>query len=166
MIKSIIQAPDYRLRILAKSFPDDPFPDDLEMKHKEVLRDLLDTFEVTIDCIGLAATQIDHQWRAIIIDITPSRSETFLMMNPIIIKASEDLQRVNDGCVSINNGRRHDYTHRPKRITVEWVDVIGNKRQQKFHGLHAAVIHHEIDHLDGVLFTDRITARSERRVIK
>lgn len=151
MIRTILQAPDDRLRVVAT-----PFPDQLEDEHKEVLVDLLDTFAATADCIGLAANQLGHSWRAIITDITPSRRETCLMVNPVITKASESQQRVHDGCMSIGNGKKRGYTYRPKRITVEWVDAAGDKHRWKFAGVSAAVIHHEVDHLNGVLFLARL----------
>jgi len=147
----IIQAPDDRLRVTAT-----PFPDELEDQHKQVLTDLLDTFTATAGCLGLAANQLGHAWRAIIVDITPGRHETSLMLNPIITKMSDDRQRVNDGCMSIGNGKKRGYTYRPKRITVEWVDIAGDKHRWKFSGLHAAVVHYEVDHLDGVLFLARL----------
>lgn len=147
----IIQAPDDRLRVVAESFPEQ-----LEDLHKQVLTDLLDTFVATDGCIGLAVNQLGHAWRAIIVDITPARRETTLMVNPVIVKASEDRQRVNDGCMSIGNGKKRGYTYRPKRITVEWTDIAGDKHRWKFSGLHAAAIHHEVDHLDGILFLARL----------
>jgi peptide deformylase len=151
MIKFIIQAPDDRLGIVAT-----PFPDQLEDLHKDILIDLLETFKATHNCIGLAANQLGHPWRAIITDITPGRGETCIMVNPVITKASEAQQRVNDGCMSVKRGIRNGYTYRPKRITVEWVDVAGDKHRWKFSGLAAAAIHHEVDHLNGVLFLARL----------
>jgi peptide deformylase len=104
----------------------------------------------------LAANQLGHGWRAIIIDITPGRRETRLMINPVITKTGVAEQRVNDGCMSVFFGKTRGYTYRPKQITVEWFDVAMDKHRWKFSGISAAVIHHEIDHLNGVLFMDRL----------
>lgn len=152
MIRPILQAPDSRLHIVANMMP---FPE----QAKEVVQDLTDTFNDTSGCIGLAATQLGLPWRAIIVDVTQARTETYVMVNPVIVKMSEDLQEVNDGCMSVAYGKKRAKTKRPKRITVVWTDPVTEQpKRQKFSGLLAACIHHEIDHLDGVLFVDRILA--------
>jgi peptide deformylase len=86
------------------------------------------------------------------------------MVNPTILKLSSDLQLVRDGCMSVDHGQRFAQTKRPKRLLVEWRDPLTwELKRQKFTGLMAACIHHEIDHLDGILFVDRIiVARMNR----
>jgi peptide deformylase len=159
MIQPIIQAPDTRLHVVAQ-----PLPEALELQHRQAVKDLIDTFDDTRDCIGLAATQLGLNWRVIVVDITPRRSETYMMINPVIVKMSEDLQVVRDGCMSISFGKKHANTKRPKRLIVEWRDPIdGSLQKQKFSGLLAAAVHHEVDHLDGVLFVDRIVANELSR---
>jgi peptide deformylase len=155
MIIPITQAPSEQLRIISE-----PVPAQLTELHRDVIRDLVETFNSTPNCIGLAANQISRYWHVIIVDITRSRAQPYLMINPTILKASDDSQRVNDGCMSVSNGYRRGYTKRPKRLTVEWVDQYGDKHRQKFTGLLAAAIHHEIDHLNGVLFLDRLIERT------
>jgi peptide deformylase len=151
----ILQMPHPTLRQVAAPFPDQ-YAGWTE-EHAAVLKDLRDTFAETDNCIGLAANQIGQLWRAIVVDVTPKRTEPYVMVNPVIVKASEDLQLVNDGCMSIFEGKRHTATKRPKRITVEWLDPRTlEPLKQKFTGLLAACIHHEIDHLNGVLFVDRV----------
>lgn len=155
MKQPILQIPDVRLRVVAVSFP--LVREDYHDSHFNTLVDLRDTFAETRNCIGLAATQLGCPWRAIIVSITEQRHEIYLMVNPIIIKTSRDQQMVNDGCKSVMDGSKRGYTKRPKRITVEWVDPRNNApRKQKFSGLIAAAIHHEIDHLNGVIFLDRL----------
>ena len=154
MIREILQVPDERLRTLALPLPS-PKVDD---RRKEVAQDLRDTFAATEHCIGLAATQLGHRWQGIIVDVTPRRTETYVMLNPRIVKISNDLQMIYDGCMSIRHGQKHAYTRRPKRLTIEWEDEAGDLHRQKFTGLLAACIHHELDHLYGILFTDRIVA--------
>jgi len=160
MIRSIIQAPDPRLRAVADLLQDrDPAT--------QVVTDLIDTFKETQNCIGLAATQLGHLWRAIIVDTTWNRVDTFIMVNPVIIQMSDDLQLVKDGCMSVANGKQFAETKRPKRITVTWMDLDTQlPRRQKFNGLLAAAIHHEIDHLDGILYTDRLAAAIAKGAVK
>lgn len=151
----IIQAPDARLHIVAQEIPQ-PKEEHL-VPLQQMVQDLQDTFDDTDNCIGLAATQLGIPWRVIIVDITPRRTETYVMVNPVFTKMSDDLQLVYDGCMSVGHGQKKAYTKRPKRIGLSWVDpTTWTVKQQKFSGLLAACIHHEIDHLDGVLFTDRI----------
>jgi peptide deformylase len=150
----IIQAPDTRLHVVATAMP-------LlcELEHRQAIKNLIDTFDDTSDCIGLAATQLGINWRVIIVDTSPNRNETYVMVNPVIVKQSEDLQVVRDGCMSVSFGKKFARTMRPKRLVVEWRDPVDwTVKKQKFSGLLAACIHHEIDHLDGVLFVDRIIA--------
>ena len=161
----IIQAPDPHLRVIAQSIT--THGEHFNEHYKTVVADLEDTFKDTENCIGLAATQLGHPWRVIIVDVSRRRTETYVMVNPVITKMSDDLQTVRDGCMSINNGQTHRDTKRPKRIVVEWVDPeTWMSRRQKFTGLIAAAIHHEIDHLDGVLFTDRIAAAISKGELK
>lgn len=158
MMLPILQAPDDRLRQVAEPLPARAY--DYNINHKEAIQNLRATFEGTPNCIGLAANQLGLPWRVIVVDVSRQRSDIYLMVNPVITKASEDQQAVRDGCMSIRNGKWFAQTRRPKRLTVEWIDPEdGEPRRQKFAGLIAAVIHHEIDHLNGVLFTDSLAAK-------
>lgn len=161
MIRSILQVPDQRLRERAFTLYhrvgiEGDFNGRWELRPEtsSVCADLRDTFAVTKNCIGLAAPQLGHPWRACI--VATNRKDTYLMIDPVIIKQSENKQLVMDGCMSISNGLRKGQTGRPKRIEVCWLDEAGLPQRQKFSGLIAAAIHHEIDHLDGVLFLDRL----------
>lgn len=151
MIKPIIQYPDSRLRLVSKSID---FTTDQADVAQSVATDLIETFNATKLSIGLAAPQIGHAVRIIVVDITRNGLDRYLMVNPVITKASTQMQRVNDGCMSVENGFRRLSTKRPLRITVAWQDLTGKARSQKFSNLMAACIHHEIDHLQGRLFID------------
>lgn len=158
MIFPIIQHPDMRLRRIA-----DPVADIAAMQGRPTWETtiawLLETFESTRGrCVGLAAPQLGIALRIIVVDVTPSRNETILMVNPTIDRASQDAQSVLDGCLSIRNGNPDTYrrTKRPKRIEVSWFGADGAPHKGKFTGFIAAAVHHEVDHLDGVLFIDRI----------
>lgn len=153
----ILQVPDERLRRVAAAVDFSDFTT-VEVKLPNAIDDMRETFAATAGCVGLAATQLGIELRVIIFDTTKSRSQTCVMVNPVVVKASEDTQSVRDGCMSIDHGRRFVYTRRPKRIEVEWQDAAGGKHWQKYNGLLAAVIHHEIDHLNGVLFTDKLAS--------
>jgi peptide deformylase len=153
MIREIIQHPDERLRQIAA-----PVPQAMTDKHLNAAIDLAETFMHTPNCYGLAATQLGIPLRIIVVDISPSRCDTVVMFNPVIEQASHDLQQVQDGCKSVKSGTLFETTKRPKRLTVTWLDVMGHPKRRKFTGLIAACIHHEVDHLDGIIFLDRVAA--------
>lgn len=158
MMRSIIQAPDDRLRKVAAPLP--PLTIETADLWRSVADDLRDTFAMTMNCLGLAAVQIDLPWRAIIVDTSSGRRDTFLMINPVITKTSRELQSVRDGCMSVERGTKFAQTFRPKRLIVEWFTRDGRPRRQGFNGLLAAAIHHEVDHLDGILYLDRVNSHS------
>jgi peptide deformylase len=151
MIRSILQVPDLRLREIAREVPAVWLDE-----HREAIRDLADTFAMTPNCIGLSAPQISAPWRVIVVDTSRARRDRFVMVNPVITKASRETQSVRDGCMSIDHGQTFGNTRRPKRIVVEWLDASAVSQRMGFNGLLAAAIHHEIDHLNGVLYTDHV----------
>lgn len=163
MRQPILQLPHPTLRMVAQPLPDTY--GGWTADHAKALKDLCDTFAVTENCIGLAATQIGELWRVIVVDITPERTEPYVMVNPVITKMSEDCQSVRDGCMSVFNGQKRAITKRPKRLMVEWLDPKTLEPiKQKFTGLLAAAIHHEVDHLNGMLFIDHLD-EPERKLV-
>jgi len=152
MIIPVIQHPDERLRQRADAVD---FSDADEVQWmRATAQDLEDTLQGLEICIGLAAPQIGRSQRIIIVDVTRRGVDRYVMVNPVITKQSQQSQRVQDGCMSVQHGRFHSSTKRPLRIQVEWQDVAGVTHRQKFSNLMAACIHHEIDHLNGRLFID------------
>ncbi|CAM4003724.1 peptide deformylase [Catellicoccus marimammalium] len=114
--------------------------------------------------VGLAAPQINEQKRiiAVLIPAIDENGEEFIlfedvMYNPRIISHSVQKAALADGegCLSIDRPIE-GLVPRHERITVEWTDAEGNKKQQRFRDYEAIVIQHEIDHLNGKLFFDRI----------
>ena len=120
--------------------------------------------------IGLAAPQIGISQRLYIIDATPlveefPELENFkkIFINPEIIERSESLVASQEGCLSIPNineeVKRHDY------LKMRYLDENFEERIEEFSGYQAIVVQHEYDHLDGILFTDKI-APLKKRLIK
>lgn len=102
--------------------------------------------------IGLAAIQVGIPKRLFIADVPGSKKVA--MINPVIKEQNSDLQTYEEGCLSIP-GILAD-VQRPSKIVVEYTDEKGKTKHLKAKGLLATCIQHEIDHLDGVLFVDRI----------
>lgn len=126
---------------------------------KRLIQDLKDTL---IDCdngIGLAAPQINVHNRVVAVrlggrgegDVEPG--PPVILINPEIIE-EEAKGKDFDGCLSFP-GLFAD-TSRPHRLKVKALDEWGKPMEQTFEGFDAVVVHHEIDHLDGVLFIDRV----------
>jgi len=100
--------------------------------------------------IGLAANQVGKNLRIIALN-TPEFS--VLMFNPEIITKSEEIFNFNEGCLSIKN-KFIDTKTRSKTIRVKWQDLSGKYNESEFNDLSSVAIQHEVDHLNGVLFTD------------
>lgn len=103
--------------------------------------------------IGLAANQVGITKRLVVLDPSAKGLERIVLVNPVIVRR-EGSQKVNDGCLSVNGGRTFRVTTRAARIRVEYQDEGGNHRKMKAQSHFAAIIQHELDHLDGVLFID------------
>lgn len=128
---------------------------------KKLVRDLKDTLLDHGGGVGLAAPQIDLHSRVVVVQLG-SHDETkeepdppIALINPEIIEAGHD-ERDFDGCLSFPG--LFAETVRPHRLRVKGLDERGRSFDRVFEGFDAVVVHHEIDHLDGVLFIDRINS--------
>lgn len=101
--------------------------------------------------LGLAANQVGILKRIILVSIV--NGAKLFMVNPVILTRAGE-QRLRDGCLSVSHGKRFITRTRPARVYVEYQDETGAGRGRNFKGLAAAVIDHEVDHLNGVLFLD------------
>lgn len=120
----------------------------------ELLNDMYDTLKTSDDGIGLAAPQIGVLKRLVVIDLTEEDGEVYKLVNPVIIKSKGE-QVCREGCLSVP-GVLGDVV-RPKEVVVEALNEKGEKIKIKAKDLLAIVLCHEIDHLDGILFTDKAT---------
>ncbi len=128
-----------------------------DLRLERFLKDLLETLRVQPHGIGIAAPQVGKGIRAILVDVSPRDPSKRLevMLNPILRhQEGEILSR--EGCMSLP-----DYTAnvaRAERVSVEWTDLSGRKRRKLTSGIEAICLQHEIDHLNGLLFIDRVTS--------
>jgi peptide deformylase len=129
-----------------------------------VARDLEDTMDAFGHCVGLAATQLGEMLRIVVVDVSGHRKATssngrLVLVNPRIV-ASEGAEVGREGCLSIP-----DLTANVRRATR--IEVEAGDRRIVSEGFEARCLQHEIDHLDGLLFLDRVdslTADVFRRV--
>jgi peptide deformylase len=111
--------------------------------------------------VGLAAPQVGVSQRVAVIEIekkedTPGTGVTYTLVNPEVIKKSEETWQNQEGCLSIPGWRGE--VERPLRITLKALDRDGNRVKFDLEGWPARVVMHEVDHLDGVLYIDKLVA--------
>jgi len=108
--------------------------------------------------VGLAAPQVGIGRSFIVYDISPKEDgqDLHVLVNPRIVSSEGEILSENEGCLSVPDFRAD--VKRAERILVEGVDRDGNPLRFEAEGLLAIVVQHELDHLDGTLFIDRISA--------
>ena len=131
---------------------------------KHLVRDLKDTLAQSSDGIGLAAPQIGVHRRVVVVRLGGRRDDgeepdpPIALINPKVIEA-DDEQRDFDGCLSFPG--LYAETVRPHYLRVTGLDERGRSFDRVFAGFDAVVVHHEVDHLDGVLFIDRVESMGD-----
>ena len=142
LLLNILKHPDERLRTIAE--PVSEVDNDI--------RWIVDSMFMTMDKadgIGLAATQVDIHQRIAVLDVNGKR---FAMINPVITSKSKKKAGISEGCLSVPAHK--GLVMRPKNVSVEFLDRNGEEQVVHAAGLLATCIQHEVDHLDGILFTD------------
>ena len=115
--------------------------------------------------IGLAAPQINHSLRLVVVDVMPDeRKQPHTLINPEIVAASNELAVREEGCLSLP-GQYADVS-RPAWVKVRYLDETGAKREMEADGLLAACLQHEIDHVDGILFVDHLSALKRNMIMR
>ncbi|TVQ53506.1 MAG: peptide deformylase [Spirulina sp. DLM2.Bin59] len=122
---------------------------------RQLAREMLQTM-YSSDGIGLAAPQVGIHKQLIVIDCEPDNPDNppLVLINPKIVKSSPEVCGAEEGCLSIP-GVYLDVT-RPQQVEVTFKDEQGRPQRIQAKGLLARVIQHEMDHLNGVLFVDRV----------
>jgi peptide deformylase len=123
----------------------------------ELDRLVADMFETMYDAhgIGLAAPQIGRSERLIVVDVKDDDSTPMALLNPVVVEFGGGKDRVEEGCLSIPGVAAT--VERPAACVVEAMDAKGQPVRIEAEGMLARCLQHEIDHLDGVLFIDRIS---------
>lgn len=134
-------------------------------KFDNALKILVDAMFETMDeadGVGLAAPQVGVTQRLFVIHIRGGEKRAYI--NPQIIETSIETSTDEEGCLSVP-GVWHD-VQRPSRVTVQAQDVEGKVFQVKADGLLARAIQHENDHLNGVLFIDRLNDEEREKMVQ
>ncbi len=169
MVLPIVAYGDPVLRKKAKEIPQD-YP-----KYKELIENMWETMYGAYG-VGLAAPQVGLPLRLFMIDTSPFAEDEDLgdeerkelaglkkvFVNPTILEEKGDEWAFNEGCLSIPD-IREDVFRKPE-ITIEYYDEDFNKHTESYKGLAARVIQHEYDHIEGVLFTDKLSSLKKRLI--
>ena len=116
--------------------------------------------------IGLAAPQVGVSERVIVLDLAEKDAPPapIRMANPEILWASNEYRLYNEGCLSLPE--HYAEVERPAHVRVRYLDETGTSREIEAEGLLATCIQHEIDHLEGVLFVDHISALKRNIILR
>ena len=153
---TILEFPDPKLR--TKAAPVETVDDDLQT----LIDDLFETMYAAPG-IGLAATQVDVHRRLLVADVTPDKSDPYVLINPEIIdKEGETVSE--EGCLSVPG--YYAEVQRAEQIRVRYTNRAGDVTEMNADGLLAICIQHEMDHLDGKLFVDYLSEAKRQRLRK
>lgn len=155
-ILDILTVPDPKLRIKAEQVED-------ITAVQSLIDDMLETLYTTENGIGLAATQVGRKEAIVIIDLSESRDQPLIFINPEVISGT-DKAFGQEGCLSIP-----DYyadVERYSSVVVSALDRHGNQLTMESSEFLAIVMQHEIDHLDGNLFIDYLSPLKQQMALK
>lgn len=155
MIRKILATTDPRLRFKSKPVGK------VDKKVLNLVKDLKDTLAVQKDPegVGLAAPQIGKNLRVFVADYKNFKR---VVVNPTIVSIDKGLNKnekskgkeIMEGCLSLPN--YYGPLRRNKSVTIEYMNETGEKLTETFTGFNAQIILHEIDHLEGIIFVDRL----------
>lgn len=153
-VLQVLTFPDDRLRTVAKP---------VEQVTPEIQKLVDDMIETMYDeeGIGLAATQVDVHQRVVVIDISETRDQPMVLINPEILeKRGED--GIEEGCLSVPGARA--LVPRAAEVTVKALDRDGKEYTFEADELLAICVQHELDHLQGKLFVDYLSPLKRKRI--
>ena len=154
----ILTYPDQRLRTVAKKV--EKFDKSLQELSENMLYTMYEA-----DGIGLAASQVDVHLRLIVMDISETRDEPMIFVNPEVeILENKSHFSFKEGCLSVPGF--YEEISRPDKIKLSWQDVDGKSHTSFPEGLLTVCIQHEIDHLEGKLMVDYVSRLKRERLKK
>ncbi len=162
MILPLVYYDNHELRIRSEKVKE------IKPEIKQLIYDMTETMDAN-NGVGLAAVQVGKHLRIIVIRPVLKNEEdgavlgeVEIFVNPKLIHPCEKTEILPEGCLSIPG--LHLEVERPYSIHVEALDINGNQISKTFSGYHARQIMHENDHLNGVLFIDRLTAKKRKEI--
>ena len=157
----IIKYPDPFLK--QKCLPVTSFDKELKILTDNMLKTMYES-----EGIGLSAIQIGVLKRIIVIDITEELKKPLILINPVITPTNSKFLEFKEGCLSFPG--IYESVKRNEEIAVDYNSIEGKKLSMKATGLLSICIQHEVDHLEGVVFLDRLSGlkrnRAEKKFLK
>ncbi len=160
-VLKILQYPDKRLKRIAVRV--EKFDETIQ----KVIDDMFETRYTTPSCAALAATQLDLEpaWHITVIDLSKDNNEPLCLVNAEIVER-EGQQMEYEGCMSVYPDFIHEIVKRDMKIRVKGQDRHGNPIDMTAEGYLAKCIQHELDHLNGNLYIDRLPKIKLERIAK
>jgi peptide deformylase len=154
-ILNILNYPDKRLNKVAKPVAS------VDARIQKLVNDMAETM-YDAPGVGLAATQVDVHERVIVIDISEQSNDLVVLINPEIVWASENLQTYEEGCLSVPGV--YDEVERAAEIKVKALNAMGEPFEFDAEGLLAVCVQHEMDHLNGKVFVEKLSILKQMRI--
>jgi peptide deformylase len=152
---TILHYPDKRLYKLAKPVTQ------VDGRVRQLVSDMAETMYAAPG-VGLAATQIDVHERIVVIDVSDTRDQLLVFINPEIVWASETRKLSEEGCLSVPG--IYDNVERAERVRVRALNEKGETFEIDCEGLLAVCIQHEMDHLLGKVFVEYLSPLKQTRI--
>ena len=152
---TVLRFPDERLRTKAQPVAE------VTEETKRIVNDMFETMYAE-NGVGLAATQVNIHQRIVVIDVSENKETPYVLINPEIIKKSEQTFINEEGCLSVPGCYAKVTRH--ETVTVKALDIDGNEYTVDGDELLAICIQHELDHLAGVLFVDYLSPLKKKRI--
>jgi peptide deformylase len=154
-ILTVLRFPDERLRTKATQVIE------VNDNIKAIVSDMFDTM-YDENGVGLAATQVDIHQQIVVMDVSENKENPLVFINPEIIEKSSDTLVNEEGCLSVPGC--YAKVDRHTKVTVKALDIDGKEFTLEGEELLAICIQHELDHLQGVLFVDYLSALKRKRI--
>lgn len=132
----------------------------IDAKIKKLSDDMTDTV-IKVNGLGIAAPQVGINLRLVIVRMNANTPQQMwvAMINPEITKYSQEEEVKEEGCLSLPG--KYDKTMRALRVTAKYTDKKGKEQILHLDGLNAHIMQHEVDHVNGLLYIDRLAPKSE-----
>ncbi|MEZ7984996.1 MAG: peptide deformylase [Pseudomonadales bacterium] len=154
-ILDILEFPDPQLRTIARPVKE------VDERIQQLISDMTETM-YDAEGIGLAATQVNVHRQVVVIDVSEERDTPLVFINPSIEVLDPELHSYSEGCLSVPG--YYEEVSRPTGVKVKALNEKGEPFEITTDGLLAVCIQHEIDHLNGKLFVDYISALKRNRI--
>ncbi len=156
-VRPILHWPDKRLASVAA--PVGKITDEV----RAIWADMIDTMEA-MPGWGLAAPQIGVMQRLAVVDVSEQRGKVVRLADPEIVQASAEMQKTTEGSPCLKGVSAK--VERPTWVDVSFIDHVGIRVRQKFEGLWAVSVLHQIDHLNGKLYVDNLSRTKREMLLK